>query len=226
MQIASQTAAAIAHELNQPLLAIATYSEAALKLLQADEPELNKVAKAIGGCERQAQRAGKTIHELLDFLSIKEIPAGAFDLNKVISEVVNVAQSEHELQFGSVLLLEEGLPTVFANRNHVEKVLFNLLRNGIEAMHESEVDQPAITVTVCTKFDENAAQVTIQDNGPGVKEENLHQLFKPFFTTKAKGIGMGLAVSRSLIEANGGQLWIDPQDGPGAIFHLTLPFAS
>jgi PAS domain S-box-containing protein len=225
MQIASQTAAAIAHELNQPLLAIATYSEAALKLLQAEKPELNKVVKAVGGCERQAQRAGKTIHELLDFLSIKEIHTEAFDLNKAISEVVNAARSEHELQFDSVLLLEEGLPPVFANRSHVEKAIFNLLHNGIEAMHESDVDQPVITVTVCTKFDANAAQVTIRDNGPGVKEENLHQLFKPFFTTKAKGIGMGLAVSRSLIEANGGQLWIDPQEGPGAIFYLTLPFA-
>ena len=225
MQIASQTAAAIAHELNQPLLAIATYSEAALKLLQAANPELSKVTKAVNGCEQQAQRAGKKIHELLDSLTIKEILAEAFDLNKVISEVIETARSEHELQFESILLLEEGIPLVYANRSHIEKVLFNLLRNGIESMHDSEVEEPAITVTVCTKYDANAAQVTIQDNGPGVKEENLHQLFKPFFTTKAKGIGMGLAVSRALVEANGGQLWIDPQEGPGAIFHLTLPFA-
>ena len=226
MQIAAQTAIAIAHELNQPLLAIATYSEAALKLLEAGNPELGKISKAVSGCARQAQRAGKTIHELLDFLTLKEISAEAFDLNKVIGEVVNAARLEHELQFDSILLLEEGLPPVYANRTHVEKVLFNLLRNGIEAMHESDVEQPVITVTVRTKFDAHAALVTIQDNGPGVKEENLHQLFKPFFTTRAKGIGMGLAVSRSLIEANGGQLWIDPQEGSGAIFHLTLPFAS
>jgi PAS domain S-box-containing protein len=226
IQIAAQTATAIAHELNQPLLAIATYSEAAVKLLQADRPDLEKIGKAIGGCERQAHRAGKTIHELLDFLSLKEIPAEAFDLNKVIGEIVAAARSEHELEFDSVLMLEEALPPVFANRVHVEKVLFNLLRNGIEAMHESGVDSPAITVTVCTKYDANSAQVTIRDNGPGVKAENLQQLFKPFFTTKAKGIGMGLAVSRTLIEANGGQLWIDTQEGPGATFHLTLPFAS
>lgn len=226
IQIAAQTATAIAHELNQPLLAIATYSEAAIKLLQADKPDLDKIGKAVGGCERQAHRAGKTIHELLDFLSLKEIPAEAFDLNKVIGEVVDAARSEHELQFDSVLMLEEALPPVFANRVHVEKVLFNLLRNSIEAMHESAVELPAITVTVCTKYDANSAQVTIRDNGPGVKEENMQQLFKPFFTTKTKGIGMGLAVSRTLIEANGGQLWIDMPEGPGATFHLTLPFAS
>lgn len=225
MQIAAQTATAIAHELNQPLLAIASYSEAAVKLLGTKSPDLHKVSRAVQGCQRQAHRAGQTIHELLDYLSLKEIPAEALDLNGIISDVVDAARSEHELLFDSVLLLEEGLPPVLANRIHVEKVIFNLLRNGIEAMHESAVPLPAITVTVCTKCDANSAQVTIQDNGPGVKEENLQQLFKPFFTTKAKGIGMGLAVSRSLIEANGGQLWIDPSEGPGATFHLTLPFA-
>jgi PAS domain S-box-containing protein len=225
MQIAAQTATAIAHELNQPLLAIASYSEAALTLLKDGKPELNTIVKAINGCERQAHRAGNTIHELLDFLSLKEIPAAAFDLNKTISDVVNTARLEHELQFDFILSLEDRLPLVFANRFHIEKALFNLLRNGIEAMHEAAVPQPAITVTVCTKIGANVAQVTIQDNGPGIREEHLHLLFKPFFTTKPKGIGMGLAVSRSLIEANGGQLWIDPAEGAGATFHLTLPFA-
>ena len=226
IQIAAQTATAIAHELNQPLLAIATYSEAALKLLMAENPEMSKIAKAVYSSEQQAQRAGKTIHELLDFLSLKEVPIEAFDLNRVINEVVKAARSEHELQFEFILQLEDRLPLVFANRFHVEKVLFNLLRNGIEAMHEAAVPLPAITVTVLTKIGADYAQMTIQDNGPGVKEEYLHLLFKPFFTTKSKGIGMGLAVSRSLIEANGGQLWIDPSEGPGATFHLTLPFAS
>lgn len=224
-QIAAQTAAAIAHELNQPLLAIANYSEAALKLLSEPALDLPKVTKAVRGCEKQAQRAGKSIYELIDFLSLKEIVAESFDLNQVIDEVMHTARAEHELDFGAVLSLEERLPPVFANRLHVEKVLFNLLRNAIEAMHESQVVGPEITVTVRTKGDAHFAQLTIQDNGPGVHEEMMQQLFKPFFTTKATGIGMGLAVSRSLIEANGGQLWIDPSEKPGATFHLTLPFA-
>lgn len=224
-QIAAQTAAAIAHELNQPLLAIANYSEAALKLLSVPSPELHKVTKAIRGCERQAQRAGKSIYELIDFLSLKEIAAESFDLNQVIDEVLHTARAEHELDFDAVLSLAERLPPVFANRLHVEKVLFNLLRNAIEAMHESQVVGPEIAVSVRTKGDAHFALVTIQDNGPGVHEEMMQQLFKPFFTTKATGIGMGLAVSRSLIEANGGQLWIDPAEKPGATFHLTLPFA-
>jgi signal transduction histidine kinase len=93
-------------------------------------------------------------------------------------------------------------------------------------MQETGIPLPTITMTVCTKNDGSFAQVTISDNGPGIRAEHSHKLFEPFFTTKAKGIGMGLAISRSLIEENGGQLWVDPQEGPGATFHLTLPFAT
>jgi two-component system sensor kinase FixL len=223
--IAAQTAAAIAHELNQPLLAIASYSEAALMLLQGDAPDLAKVRRAIEGSEQQAHRAGRSIRELLEFLSMKEFPSEHFDLNLEVLDAVNSAKSEHQLQFHSVMHLEKDLPPVRANRSHVRKVLHNLLHNSIEAMDEAGIELPAITVTVRTAKDENAAQVTIRDKGPGFRDENIHRLFEPFFTTKARGIGMGLAISRSLIEANGGQLWVDPEEKPGATFHLTLPLA-
>ena len=114
---------------------------------------------------------------------------------------------------------------VRANRNHVRRALFNLLHNGIESMQKADVQLPAITVTVRTLKDQNLAQVTIRDNGPGIKKEDIQRLFDLFFTTKARGIGLGLAISRSLIELNGGQLWVDPEEGPGAVFHFTLPFA-
>jgi PAS domain S-box-containing protein len=223
--IAAQTAAAIAHELNQPLLAIATYSEAALMLMNAEKPNSDKIRSAIEKCERQAQRAGQSIRELLELLSTKEFSTEAFDLNQEIIDVLYAARAEHELQFHPVLHLENNLPLIRANRTHVQKVLFNLLHNSIDAMRDAGVQVPAITVTVRTMQNESVAQVTIQDNGPGVKSEDFQRLFEPFFTTKAKGIGMGLAISRSLVEENGGQLWIDPQEGPGATFHLTLPFA-
>ncbi|HTN95203.1 MAG TPA: ATP-binding protein [Gallionella sp.] len=225
LQIAAQTAAAIAHELNQPLMAIASYSETALILLKAEKPNLEKVRKTIEGSERQTHRAGQSIRELLEFLSTKEFPTEAFDLNKEILDVLDTARSEHELQFHPMFRLEEGLPLVRANRIHVQRVLLNLLHNGIEAMQEVGVPLPSITVTVRTIEDVGVAQVTIQDNGPGVKNKDFQRLFEPFFTTKARGIGMGLAISRSLVEANGGQLWVDPQEGPGATFHFTLPLA-
>ncbi len=226
LYVADQTAAAIAHELNQPLLAIASYSKAALMMMEAEKPDYDEIRNAIEESERQAHRAGKSMRELLEFLRMKEFPSEAFDLNKEIHNSLNAAQSEYELQFDSILRLEEGLPLVSANRAQIQKVLFNLLCNGIEAMHESGVPLPAITVTVCAMKDRNVAQLTIQDNGPGVEKENFNRLFEPFFTTKAKGIGMGLAVSRSLIEANGGKLWIGTQEDSGATFHLTLPFAT
>jgi two-component system sensor kinase FixL len=226
LQIAAQTATAIAHELNQPLMAIASYTQTALILLKAVNPSLDKVRKAIEGSERQAHRAGQSIRELIEFLGTREFPTEAFDLNKEILDVLNTARSEHELQFNSILRLEEGLPLVRANRTHVQRVLLNLLHNGIEAMQEVGVPLPSITVTVRTIKDVGVAQVTIQDNGPGVNNRDFQRLFEPFFTTKARGIGMGLAISRSLVEANGGQLWVDPQESPGATFHFTLPLAT
>jgi len=224
--IAAQTAAAIAHELNQPLLAIATYSEAALMLMNAEKPDFDNIRKAIERSDQQVQRAGQSIRELLALLSIREFSTEDFDLNQEIFDVLNAAKTEHELQFHPILQLEHGLPLIRANRAHVQKVLFNLLHNSIDAMREAGIRLPAITVTVRTIKNENVAQVTIRDNGPGVKSEISHHLFEPFFTTKTKGIGMGLTISRSLIEENGGQLWVDPQEGPGASFHLTLPFAT
>lgn len=227
LHAASQTVASIAHELNQPLLAIASYSSAALMLLKSGDPNPDKIKKAIEGCELQAHRAGKSIRDLLEFLNIQKFTTESFDLNREILDVLDVARSEHELVFESVLQIDEGLPRVRASRTHLQKVLFNLLHNGIEAIREGGIAFPVITVTVRgSPDDERMAQVTIQDNGPGIREEDMYLLFKPFFTTKEKGIGMGLAVSRSLIEANGGELRVEPQSGSGAIFHLTLPFAS
>lgn len=224
--LVAQTVAAIAHELNQPLLAVASYSEAALMLMNAEQPNFDKIRKAVEGSKRQAQRAGDSIRELLELLSIKEFSTEDFDLNREILDVLDDTRLKHGLHFNVILRLEEGLPLIRANRIHVQKVLFNLLRNSIDAMQEAGVLPPAVVVTVSTKKDECFCLVTLQDNGPGIKKEDLRRLFEPFFTTKSKGIGMGLAISRSLIEENDGQLWVDPQEGPGAIFHLTLPFAS
>ena len=224
-QIAAQTAVAIAHEVNQPLLAIATYCNASLMLLKAGNPDLEKISKAVEASERQALRAGQSIRELILFLNMREFPTESFELNSEITSILATARAEHELQFHTALLLEDGLPLIRANRVHVRKVLLNLLHNGIEAMQEAGVPQAAITISVRTIADKNVAQVTIRDNGPGFTDVDVQRLFEPFFTTKAKGIGMGLTISRSLIEANGGQLWVDPQESPGATFHLTLPFA-
>lgn len=224
-QVATQTAAAIAHELNQPLLAIASYTEAVLLLLKSANPDMPKIHEIVEKSGKQAMRAGKSMRDLLDYLSIKEFPSESFDLNREINELLATVRSEHQIQFRSVLNLEKNLPLVHANRMHIQRVLFNLLYNGVEAMQHAGVPRPSIIVTVRTIKEQNVAQTTIQDNGPGIDQSDIHRIFEPLFTTKPNGIGMGLAISRSLVEANGGQLWVNPDEGPGATFHMTLPFA-
>ena len=127
--------------------------------------------------------------------------------------------------FHSQLRLEPGLPRVNANHIQVEKVLVNLIQNGIEAMEDAGINPKQVTIRVRTHAEGDMAQVTVRDSGPGVDAQTLHRIFDPFFTTKPKGLGMGLAISRAMIEAQGGQLWYQPEPEAGAVFHFTLPFA-
>ena len=222
-QVAAQTAAALAHELNQPLMAISSFSEVALMLLNAACPDIGLIRDAIENGKRQALKAGQSIHQLLHLLNMREIHAELIDLGQEIANVLYIAVTEHELRFHADLHIEPDLPFVLANRTHVQKVLLNLIHNGVEAMDAANVAHPEMKLTV--RANRGAAFMTVQDKGPGFEPEDIRHLFEPFFSRKPGGIGMGLAISRSLIEANGGQLWIDPEAGPGATFHLTLPFA-
>ncbi len=224
--IAAQTVAAIAHEINQPLLAIASYSKSALLMLEKGNPDPDRIRQAVEGSERQAQRAGQSIREMLDFLNMNDAPAEAFDLGQEIQEVLNAARQEHDIPVSALLDVEQALPKVVANRMHIHKVLLNLLHNGIEAVLEAGGEAPALTVTARTMKEKRLVEVTIEDNGPGINAEAQKRLFDPFFTTKSSGIGMGLAISRSLMEAHGGELWAESRQAPGACFHLTLPLAS
>ena len=225
LHIAAQTASAIAHEINQPLLAIASYSKAAFMMMKDKNPDFAEISNAIEKCGKQALRAGQSIRDLISFLNRRDFSKEAFDLNMEVIDIVGVVKSEQKLQFRSILNLAEGLPFVLANRMHVQKALLNLIHNGIESMQADGIPLPLISLSISTAKDSGFAQITIEDNGPGIRKEDHDKLFEPFYTTKADGIGMGLAISRSLIEENGGQLWIDPKEGPGAMFHLTLPFA-
>lgn len=224
-QVAFQTASAIAHELNQPLAAISAYSEVALRALGSDGVNSETLNRALRGCVDQAQRAGKSLHELLGFLHKGELVAEPIDLNSIVREALAIAQNDGFVGFQPTLELEHDMPPVLGSRIQVQKVLVNLLRNGVEAMRKAEVPAGAITITVKTLAERNMAQVTVHDSGPGLDVETAKRVFEPFFTTKSSGIGLGLAISRSLIDANGGQLWVDPDAGLGATFHFTLPFA-
>lgn len=224
-QVAAQTASAIAHELNQPLAALSAYSEVALHELENIEaPE--KLSRALSRCVEQAHRAGKTLHELLEFLQRGDLVPEALQINETVKEAVANVQNDGYGGFHLNLELETDMPPVQANRLQVHKVLTNLIRNGIEAMQAGGIPAAEITVRVQTLKQQGMVLVTVQDKGPGLDDEMAKRVFDPFFTTKTYGIGMGLSISRALIEANGGELWADPAIGDGAVFHFTLPFAS
>lgn len=224
-QIAAHTASAIAHELNQPLAAISAYSDVALHALNDTSSNPEKLKHALKGCIVQAQRAGTSLHELMAFLKEGKLVTERFDLNQIVKEALTIAKNEGYKEFHPILVLEENTMIVLANRIQVQKVLINLLINAVEAMQGVGVPTSKITITVRSYKDKSMAHVTVQDNGPGLNNEVASRVFEPFFTTKPTGIGMGLSISRTLIEANGGQLWFEPNSDFGAEFHFTLPFA-
>jgi PAS domain S-box-containing protein len=226
LHVASLTAAAIAHELGQPLNAVTSYTEAALRLLRAGNLKPDRLTRALENSAEQAQRAGRVVRELLHFLRSRDIAIESVDLNEAVRKALAVVQSDGVGGFQVELDLEADLKPVLANALQVEKVLVNLLSNAVEAMRNAGLAMPSVTITIRTVADENMAHVVVRDTGPGLDEVTAKRVFEPFYTTKRRGIGMGLAISRALVEAHGGALWFELEPGPGAAFHFTLPLAT
>jgi PAS domain S-box-containing protein len=224
-QVAIQTASAIAHDLNQPLAAISAFSEVALRYLNQEKALTAQLQRALTGCVEQAQKAGFCLHELLGFLQKRDLVKEPINLNRLIQDVLMIIQHDKFSDFYPELRLEANLPPVMANPLQVKKVLQNLLCNSLEAMKNDNFNADGIFIKVSTRAEWAMAQVTVQDSGPGLDADTAKRIFEPFFTTKLNGSGLGLIISRSLIEANGGQLWLEPCVDRGAIFHFTLPFA-
>jgi PAS domain S-box-containing protein len=220
--LARETAIGMAHELNQPITAMASYVEVA-RMLGKDHKLPAHLLQAIEGMADEVQRSGKVLHQLMRFLHQPATTAEELDLAMLIDNTVKQAATGHFSDMRITLLPPPGLKAVRANRLQVEKALFNLLRNGFEAVAESAPENRRITIHI--DADEQFARVSVHDMGPRLDEKVAQQLFKPLFSTKAHGMGMGLAVSRALIEGNGGRLWYERPGGPGSIFHFTLPLA-
>ena len=223
--VASQTVAALAHDLNQPLNAVTAYTEAALRLLRAGNPMPEKLQHALENSALQAQRAGQVVRDLLAALQQGEIKLESVDLNHLVRNSIAMIKTDGHGDFHAVLELAPNLAPVRANRLQVEKVLVNLIQNGVEAMREAGVESRLITIAARTAADGRMAHVTVSDRGPGLDEHALDRIFHPFFTTKASGLGMGLTISHAIVEAHGGRLWVESNPGVGASFHFTLPFA-
>jgi signal transduction histidine kinase len=215
--------ASIAHEVNQPLAAIVTYGDAGLRWLNREVPQLDEVRSAVERMIDCAKLAGEVIARLRA-LSRKTTPEMVrLDINEVVNEVLFLIRREISMHQVLVRLdLDSPLPSVFGDRVQLQQVILNLLVNGIQAM--ALVDDRPRELLIRSRAD-NSEQVLVEvrDSGIGIDPEHVGQLFNAFFTTKADGMGMGLSICRSIIEAHGGRIWASHNDGPGTILQFTLP---
>jgi PAS domain S-box-containing protein len=215
--------ASIAHEVNQPLSGIVTNASTCLRMLAADPPNIDGARETARRTIRDGNRASEVITRLRALFSKEAITTEPVDLNEATREVI--ALSLGELQGNHVMLRSElasGLPPVAGDRVQLQQVILNLLRNALDAM--SAVDDRPRQLIIKTEQDESDfVCLTVQDSGIGIDSKNLDRLFDAFYTTKSAGMGMGLSVSRSIIERHRGRLWAAPNDGPGATFSFSIP---
>ncbi|MHB1215227.1 MAG: chemotaxis protein CheB [Thiobacillus sp.] len=224
LQTANELATLLAHELNQPLAAIATYAEAGLQLLGHTPLAQDKLTRNLQQISKQSLRAGEAIRHMRAFVGRGRIEPVPMELNAVVRNTC--ALMEPKARIGHVVIvlnLDEALPPVMGVDVHIEQVLLNLLRNALDAIRDAGMATGTITVT--TRRMENMARVSVIDSGPGIDAAMADKVFEPLSSHKDYGLGVGLRISRSLIEAHHGRLWVEPRS-PGGIFCFNLPFAS
>jgi two-component system sensor kinase FixL len=214
-------ASTLAHELNQPLTAIANYMEAARDLLDTpDEETAELVREAVRESAGEALRAGSIVRRLRDFVARGEVDMRAERLSNLVEEATRLALvGARERNIRTFYDLDSNLDLVVVDRIQIQQVLVNLLRNAVEAL----ADAPARDINISSAVDRDGmVRVSIADTGTGLSPQIAEQLFKAFTTTKSSGMGLGLSICRTIIEAHGGRIWYEDRPGGGATFHFTL----
>jgi signal transduction histidine kinase len=215
--------ASLAHELNQPLTAILSNAQAARRLLAADVVNVDEIREILGDIVADDKRAGAVIHRLRSLLKKGALEFRSLDLNDIASEVVWLVRNDTVTRNVTMSLdLAADLPRVRGDRAQLEQVVLNLVLNGLEAIRESH--SRVRTLAIRTAREGAAAvRLAVQDSGIGIDEANVDRLFQPLHTTKAEGLGMGLAIAHTIVEAHGGRLGAANNAQGGATFHFTLP---
>ncbi len=217
--------AALAHELRQPLTAIRVNAQTAKRFMQTDAPDLDEIGAMLDDIIDSNRRAADVIHLMGTQLRKCEVDRNPLDINTVIGEAIGLIQSDAVIK-GVVVAsdLAEGLPLVSGDRVQLQQVLLNLILNGCEAMEDVPVDERRLVVRTAQQG-EKAVCVFIEDTGTGFLGQDVDRFFEPFFTTKPQGLGMGLAINRSIIEEHGGKIWASENPDRGATFQFMLPVA-
>jgi signal transduction histidine kinase len=218
--------ASIAHEVNQPLGAVMFNAEAALSWLDCDPPDMKEAHAALDRIIRDSTRAGEVIQRIRTLAKKTETKMAPLNLNEVLSESLTFVQ--HELSSARVALRVEHArtpPVILADKVQLQQVILNLVMNGIEAM-QPITDRPRELLIRSEQDDARQVRVTVTDCGVGFPAESSNRLFNTFFTTKSRGMGMGLSICRSIIELHGGRIWAVPNAPHGATVQFTLPLHS
>jgi PAS domain S-box-containing protein len=222
LSLVGELTASIAHEINQPLGAILSNADAAEMLLESSAPAIDQVRAILGDIRKDDLRASEVIRRLRDLLKKRAMQTEPVDLHEVSSAVVHLVQGESRRRGITVESAPaDDLPLVRGDRVHLQQVLLNLIFNGMDAMAGVPGEK---RVTVRTTLNENGfAEIAVSDTGTGVLPDRLARLFEPFFSTKKEGMGLGLSIARSLVEAHGGRIWAENNSDGGATFRFTLP---
>jgi two-component system sensor kinase FixL len=219
-----EMASTLAHELNQPLSAIANYMKGSHRLLEAStDPHSKTLREAMDKASEQALRAGQIIRRLRDFVARGESERRVESISKMTEEASALALvGAKELGVRVRFQFDPAVDLVLADKVQIQQVLLNLIRNAVEAMAES--DRRELVVSSAPMPDDMVA-VSVADTGAGIAPEAAAQLFQPFFTTKPHGMGVGLSISRTIVDAHGGQIWVEPNPTGGTVFRFTLRVA-
>jgi C4-dicarboxylate-specific signal transduction histidine kinase len=217
----AELTASIAHEVNQPLTAVAVYGRACLEWLSASPPNLEEARRAVGIVIQDGTRAGQVLNRIRALFKRQPVANDWLDLNEAIRESLSFAR-ERAMRHGITIRTElaRDLPEIQGDRVQLEQVVLNLVINAVDALRET-TDRKEIAI-VSRREGPTEVLVSVEDSGSGISPEIAEKIFDPFFTTKSHGIGMGLSISRSIVESHGGRLWAEPRLPSGAIFQFTL----
>ena len=218
-----EIASAITHELNQPLTAIMNYLQACQHVMGAHGGVPEKIHHMMGKVVVQADRAGAIIRRLRELIEKGETERGAADINDVVGEACALAMvGAAEMKIGSRMELSHRLPPVLIDKIQIQQVVFNLVRNAVDALDGAAKREVTIR---SERTNDGAVEVSVRDTGPGIPPDVAKRLFQPFVTSKADGMGIGLSISRSIVEAHRGRLWASANPDGGTTFHFTVPVA-